>query len=392
MIYGVQSVAIFMVVISGCWSFPEDRLHNDASSTDASLDAQNTDFITRADSTGPDGGAVCGNGMIDPSEDCESPFGPCCDPTACRYKEPGAECRASVGECDLAEACSGTEATCPADGFVTMGLACTDSSLDDCAVARCDGDGGCDQNAAGQPDGTVCNAGTGTCQGGTCQEGGVDPKTGNVLTFSFDDGTATDLSGNGHHGTIIGAQPQSGKIGLALNFNGNSDYVQVPDHPQLFVSNHLTIEAWLFHTNNDEIHTIYSDYVDSQLPQSEANVQLQPNGLIRFISNSGCGNEREVVDSAAGTSVPMHVWTHLAVTWDGSSVRFYLDGILQDTQPFAFAPCQKPSTAWRVGRRTDGTRVYEGLIDELKVSSYPKTEAQIQQSLGYVFTGGASPF
>ncbi|MCX6678922.1 MAG: LamG domain-containing protein [Methanothrix sp.] len=51
---------------------------------------------------------------------------------------------------------------------------------------------------------------------------------GLVAYYSFDDGTARDVSGNGNDGTIEGAIVSDGKINQALYFDGINDYVDIP--------------------------------------------------------------------------------------------------------------------------------------------------------------------
>ncbi len=48
-----------------------------------------------------------------------------------------------------------------------------------------------------------------------------------VAYYSFDDGTAKDLSGNGHDGEIHGCSVVEGIIGKALKFDGINDYVEI---------------------------------------------------------------------------------------------------------------------------------------------------------------------
>src|SRR5262249_46211022 len=54
---------------------------------------------------------------------------------------------------------------------------------------------------------------------------------GLVAGYSFDDGAARDVSGNGHDGTIVGATPVAdGRFGGALSFaRAEAQYVEVPD-------------------------------------------------------------------------------------------------------------------------------------------------------------------
>jgi hypothetical protein len=56
----------------------------------------------------------------------------------------------------------------------------------------------------------------------------ADLNDGLVGYWSFDDGTATDQSGNGNDGTIYGATLVAGISEQALDFDGSNDYVLIP--------------------------------------------------------------------------------------------------------------------------------------------------------------------
>ncbi len=65
-----------------------------------------------------------------------------------------------------------------------------------------------------------------------------------VGMWHFDEGsgvTIADSSGNGNHGAIIA--PVSG--GYAMSFNGNGDYITVPDSNSLDLTGEFTIEGWV---------------------------------------------------------------------------------------------------------------------------------------------------
>jgi len=62
----------------------------------------------------------------------------------------------------------------------------------------------------------------------------IDLNNGLVAYWSFDDGTATDNSGNGHNGAINGNPLYvAGVKGKALRFDGIDDYVEIPAHAGL---------------------------------------------------------------------------------------------------------------------------------------------------------------
>ena len=75
-----------------------------------------------------------------------------------------------------------------------------------------------------------------------------------VAHWAFDEGQGTiayDSTGNGHDGAFQG-DPQwvAGKIKGALEFDGDGDFVEVPDHPDLHLWESYTLAAWIFQTES----------------------------------------------------------------------------------------------------------------------------------------------
>jgi hypothetical protein len=148
-------------------------------------------------------GTVCltGTGPCDPNDTCNGTTNTCAaayapnltacgdpDATACnaadscdatgtcvdRKKSSAAVCRASGGECDLPETCTGTSATCPADAKKLNGIACTDDgnlcTNDQCngTAATCQHPNKAAGSACGDGSDTPCTD-PDTCDGaGTC--------------------------------------------------------------------------------------------------------------------------------------------------------------------------------------------------------------------------------
>ena len=108
-------------------------------------------------------GQQCGNGIVEEGEDCdcggEASCGSnsCCDPKTCKFKSNAVcddsnencckdcqfaprtlVCRASTGQCDPQETCSGTGPTCPNDVKEQDGKACGNASAGlTCAAGQC---------------------------------------------------------------------------------------------------------------------------------------------------------------------------------------------------------------------------------------------------------------
>ena len=108
---------------------------------------------------------------------CTTDGNPCtldqCSAGVCAHPagNAGAVCRASAGECDPQETCSGASATCPADALAGAGTPCT-SDGNPCTDDQCSAAGAClhTPNAAPCSDGDACTT-PDACAAGACAGG-----------------------------------------------------------------------------------------------------------------------------------------------------------------------------------------------------------------------------
>jgi len=146
-----------------------------------------------------------------------------------------------------------------------------------------------------------------------------------VAAWAFDEGsgdTVKDISGNGHDGTISGAKWTDGKIGKALDFNGDGDQVLIPNDNSLNIQGELTVEAWVFPKGwNPDLNAIAQKWEDAgNRRQYELNIYQQHNWW--YVSDAGSNFPR----AEGKISVPLNEWTHLAGTYDGKIMRNYTNG------------------------------------------------------------------
>ena len=112
-----------------------------------------------------DGGPVCGNGVIETGEVCDTGADNgvtlCGCQSDCQYAAFDVVCRAPVGTCDATEFCNGGE--CPVDGLLEAGTVCRP------AAGQCDRDEICTGSSPDcpvdllVPAGTVCRHSLGQC-------------------------------------------------------------------------------------------------------------------------------------------------------------------------------------------------------------------------------------
>jgi len=108
---------------------------------------------------------VCGNGVVEGTEECDlgaqnGQSTSCCDAT-CHFVAAQTVCRAAAGVCDVAESCTGSSATCPANAKKPNTFVCRQGNL------PCDPEEKCDGSSVNCPADLFAHQGT-SC--GTCAE------------------------------------------------------------------------------------------------------------------------------------------------------------------------------------------------------------------------------
>ena len=214
------------------------------------------------------------------------------------------------------------------------------------------------------------------------------PALGLVAAYSFDETSGsgtTDASCLGNLGTLSGAaRTASGRYGRALTFDGANDQVAVPDSASLDLTAAMTLEAWvrpsatsagwrtvvLKEQPGDLVYGLYA-----------AGTGFRPSGHV-FVA----GNDTRV---AGPTVLPANTWSHLATTYDGSSLRLYVNGDLAETLAVA-GPMAISSGLLRIGGNTVWDEWFEGSIDEVRVYDRALTGAQIRADMADP-VGAAAP-
>ena len=204
-----------------------------------------------------------------------------------------------------------------------------------------------------------------------------------ILAFSFDEpsgSTVTDSSGKGNTGTISNATRTLGKYGNALSFNGTNALVNVVDSTSLHLTNAMTLEAWVNPTTASPVwrDVIYKGDDSYYLEGTSMN------------GGSPAGGTVGSANPVYGTSpLPINTWSHLALTYDGTALRLYVNGTLAGSLSYT-GGLTTSANPLQIGGDSIYGQFFSGLIDEVRVYNIALTPAQIQSDMNSPI-GGAYP-
>jgi hypothetical protein len=206
-----------------------------------------------------------------------------------------------------------------------------------------------------------------------------------VGLWLFDEGqgdTVKDSSDNGNDGIIEGAQWTDGKFGKALQFDGETTRVVIPSSDSLNVPEQVTVEAWVFPMElHDDINAVAQKWGDLSNRRQYQLGAINADGTARFyISHTGTDHQRPI-----GEGISTNQWTHLAGTFDGETIRVFVNaklsaelespGVINQSDLDFFIGGYGPDDEYAQNRH------FNGIIDEVRVSDVALTEDDIKLSM-----------
>ena len=203
-------------------------------------------------------------------------------------------------------------------------------------------------------------------------------------------GQALDSSGNGRNGSLVNmsttTSPAIGKIGQALALSGNNDAVSVSSAGLPSGNAPRSLSVWIKTlqapaSSNYPGIVEYGTRVNNQnylLSLFPANGQLQGNCNIQgTVGISFWGSNGT---ACAGVAVNDGKWHHVVVTYDGTSNRIYLDGVLKNTQTPSPSPSTVLGSALVISEtsNTNGIPPFQGSIDDVRIYNRAISPSEVQ--------------
>ena len=203
-----------------------------------------------------------------------------------------------------------------------------------------------------------------------------------AAAWTFDEGAgqdARDGTGNGHDGAVSGAKWVSGKFGKALEFNGDGDHVLV-SHAKALNLEEVSVAAWVFPTAwNPDLNAIAQKWEDGT-NRRQYQLTIYQEKTWWYVSDAGDNWPRT---DATTTIINLNEWTHLVGTYDGATMRAYVNGVLDEEKPQAVGLFTSDVDVIIGGYGPTTPVVYNqnrhfaGVIDEVYFYDDALTEAEI---------------
>ncbi|MFP5365198.1 MAG: DUF4082 domain-containing protein [Thermoleophilia bacterium] len=206
-----------------------------------------------------------------------------------------------------------------------------------------------------------------------------------VASYGFEEAAGTSIiDGSGpNDGTLENgvARSDAGRFGRALNFDATDDIATVPDSASLQLSTGMTLEAWVRPTAVTDWRTVVFKEAGGGLAYAlySNDDQDHPSTRVNLSGDTG----------AAGTSdLPPNAWSHLAATYDGTTLRLFVDGTQVGSTAVAYEIAQGAGPLTFGANNVFASERFRGLIDEVRVYNRALTAAEIAADMSTPVVAG----
>jgi hypothetical protein len=226
----------------------------------------------------------------------------------------------------------------------------------------------------------------------------TNPSDTNLVGWwKLDDGdgnVATDSSSYSHHGTVetntVNVEWVAGRddVNYALDFDGGR--VLVPDSQELRPLHQVSAATWIKYSEAQD-----AARVVVKGPDNKESYALEIGGNDKLVFYVRDGNDPNVGDypqysaESDNGALDRDEWIHVAGTYDGNSVKTYINGELvaenNDANSNVIPFLSQDTNDLAIGNRSEATnRAFNGIIDDVRVYDRGLTAAEI----GYLASDG----
>ena len=178
------------------------------------------------------------------------------------------------------------------------------------------------------------------------------------------------------NGDVKWAEGISGDAVKMAGKAGKADFIEVAHSDEVDMDEAITMMAWIY---PDELPAGGQENKFTIFYKNTYYLQIEPGAgqlAYYFYDTSAPGYH------ISEGKVKAKEWSHVALAWDGSEARFYINGESGGKAIAQKGPGRSmPNKALRFGGENNGCcpRFFQGRVDELMLANYALSEADIQK-------------
>jgi hypothetical protein len=191
-----------------------------------------------------------------------------------------------------------------------------------------------------------------------------------VVRFTFENSLASDLE----QGTMDVTAATDGAAQYAIRpggggayvFSGNNPLV-IPGYTGINGAGERSVALWMKTTHASTSGLVHWGASGSF---SRSSFKLQSFGVVRFEYQGGGHNTTPIVND--------DVWHHVAYTYDGNTIRIYVDGIEDFTvSDRVLRTGEAGETEVNIGSQLGGS-IYQGMMDDVRIFNEVLTPEEVK--------------
>jgi gliding motility-associated-like protein len=176
----------------------------------------------------------------------------------------------------------------------------------------------------------------------------------------------------------------AGDFGSALHFDGTDDVVTIPNNAALNISSTISVEAWLKPTSGSSIQNVISKSTNGSIGSNTGYIfPRTDDNWVNFNGYLHIGGAWRSVAYPYPTDGLFH---HLAMTYDGSNIKLYLDGNLVKTQAQT-GTIATNTNSLAIGNQAGFSELFKGSLDEVRIWNAALTADQIKSRMNSELAG-----
>jgi hypothetical protein len=170
----------------------------------------------------------------------------------------------------------------------------------------------------------------------------------------------------------------------ALHFDGTDDYVAIAENTSVLTGSSITVEVWVKPSAFGSFNSIINKGSSGNNfllrfgsdPEDMPGMPASSPFIHAFMYNGSTNGQVQYNITTAW----LNQWHHLAVTYDGSIIKLYVDGAVVASSAFS-GNLVANAGYLRIGSSYGNNLVYAGALDELRIWNVVRTQTEIQAAM-----------